>query len=85
MGAGTNLYATYNRGIRNPSAEELNGFSEHPPTGDRPVIIRPNPELREEISDSFEVGAQAKLKSGSLTFAFFKNFYDDFINLEEQS
>lgn len=85
MGAGTNLYATYNRGIRNPSAEELNGFFEHPATGDRPVIIRPNPELREEISDSFEVGAQAKLKSGSLTFAFFKNFYDDFINLEEQA
>ena len=48
------------------------------------MIIRPNPQLREEISDSFVV-PPAKLKSGSLTFAFFKNFYDDFINLEEQA
>lgn len=85
MGRGTNFYVTYNRGIRNPSAEELNGFFEHPPTGDRPVIIRPNPDLREETSDSFEIGAQAKLDKGSLSFAFFKNFYDEFINLEEQS
>ena len=85
MDSGNNFYFTYNRGIRNPSAEELNGFFEHPPTSDRLVLIRPNPKLQEETSDSFEIGAQARLDQGSLSFAFFKNFYDDFIKLEEET
>lgn len=84
MGFGTNFYFTYNRGIRNPSAEELNGFFEHPPTSDRQSLIRPNPDLQEETSDSFEIGAQARLDQGSLSFAFFKNFYNDFIKLEDE-
>jgi len=85
MGQNANIYLTYNKGIRNPSAEELNGFFEHPPTGDRPVIIRPNPSLQEEKSDSFEFGTQSKTGKNSTSFAYFLNSYDDFISLEEQA
>jgi hemoglobin/transferrin/lactoferrin receptor protein len=85
MGQNANIYLTYNKGIRNPSAEELNGFFEHPPTGDRPVIIRPNPSLQEEKSDSFEFGTQSKTGKNLTSFASFLNSYDDFISLEEQA
>ena len=81
-----NYYFSYNHGIRNPTAEELNGFFEHPPTSSTTssFIIDANPSLKEETSDSFEVGVQADLESDILGISIFKNYYDGFIDLVQQ-
>ena len=81
-----NYYFSYNRGIRNPTAEELNGFFEHPPTSSTTssFIIDANPRLKEETSDSFEVGVQADLETDILGISIFKNYYDGFIDLVQQ-
>ena len=82
----TNIYFSYNHGIRNPSAEELNGFFEHPPVDSTTsaFIINANPNLEEEISDSFEIGLQAWSSLSVYEISFFKNFYDGFIELTKQ-
>ena len=81
-----NFYLSYSHGIRNPSAEELNGFFEHPPTDSSTsaFIINANPNLKEETSDSFEFGTQGRFSSGIYEFSFFKNYYDGFIELAKQ-
>ena len=81
-----NYYFSYNHGIRNPTAEELNGFFEHPPTSSTTssFIIDANPRLKEETSDSFEVGVQADLETDILGVSIFKNYYDGFIDLVQQ-
>jgi len=81
-----NFYFSYNRGVRNPSAEELNGFFEHPPTTSTTstFIIDANPNLEEEISNSYEIGTHAKLESGIWEFSAFYNTYDGFIELVKQ-
>ena len=81
-----NYYFSYNRGIRNPTAEELNGFFEHPPTSSTTssFIIDANPNLQEETSHSFEIGVQADFESDILGVSIFKNFYDGFIDLIQQ-
>ena len=83
---GINYYFSYNRGIRNPTAEELNGFFEHPPTSSTTssFIIDANPNLQEERSDSFETGLQANLAKDVLGVSIFKNYYDGFIDLIKQ-
>ncbi|MBN36953.1 MAG: hypothetical protein CMI29_00635 [Opitutae bacterium] len=81
-----NFYFSYNRGIRNPSAEELNGFFEHPPTNSTTsaFIIDANPNLKEETSDSFEIGTQGRFSSGVYEVSLYKNYYDGFIELTKQ-
>lgn len=81
-----NLYLSYNHGVRNPSAEELNGFFEHPPTTSTTssFIIDANPKLKEETADTFEIGTQAKFETSVLTFAAYQNFYEGFIDLIKQ-
>ena len=81
-----NLYFSYNHGVRNPSAEELNGFFEHPPTTSTTssFIIDANPNLKEETADTFEIGTQAKFDTSVLKFAAYQNFYDGFIDLVKQ-
>ena len=81
-----NFYFSYNHGVRNPSAEELNGFFEHPPTTSTTssFIIDANPSLKEETSDTFEIGSQAMLETSVLKFAAYRNFYDGFIDLVKQ-
>ncbi len=83
---GINYYFSYNRGIRNPTAEELNGFFEHPPTSSTTssFIIDANPNLQEERADSFEMGLQVNLAKDVLGVSIFKNFYDGFIDLIKQ-
>lgn len=80
------FYFSYNRGVRNPSAEELNGFFEHPPSTNTTstFIIDANPNLEEEISNSYEIGTHAKLDSGTWEFSAFYNNYDGFIELLKQ-
>ena len=82
----TNLYFSYNRGIRNPSPEELNCFFEHPPTDSTTsaFIIDANPNLEEETSNSFEIGLQASTKHHALQIAAYKNFHQGFISMRKQ-
>ena len=81
-----NFYFSYNHGVRNPSAEELNGFFEHPPTTSTTssFIIDANPNLEEETADTFELGVQAKFDHSIAKFAVYQNFYDGFIDLVKQ-
>ncbi len=72
---GLNSYFTYGRGIRNPSAEELNGVFTH----GTDFIVVPNPELSEETSNSFELGVQGHRAGHSFQVAGFYNLYDDFL------
>lgn len=70
-----NAYASYGRGIRNPSAEELNGVFTH----GTDFIVVPNPELREERADSFEIGLQHAGTTHRLRTAVFHNRFRDFL------
>lgn len=70
-----NIYFSYARGIRNPSAEELNGVFTH----GTDFIVVPNPDLEEERSDSFEVGLQGQRKGHRFSVAGFMNVFDGFI------
>lgn len=70
-----NGYLSYNRGIRNPSAEELNGVFTH----GTDFIVVPNPDLKEETSDSFELGIQGATTHNTFQLAGYYNFYDDFL------
>lgn len=70
-----NSYVSYSRGIRNPSAEELNGVFTH----GTDFIVVPNPDLGEETSDSFEVGVQGATRRNNFQVAVYFNQYDDFL------
>lgn len=70
------LYGGYARGVRNPSAEELNGVFVHP---DSVSINLPNPDLSEENSHSFELGARFRGERTSLHLSTYYNRYQDFI------
>lgn len=70
-----NVYATYARGIRNPGAEELNGVLTH----GADFIVVPNPDLKEETSDSVELGMQQGTANHQFQVAAFHNWYRDFL------
>ncbi len=71
----TNTYFTVSRGIRNPTAEELNGVFTH----GTDFIVVPNPDLQEEQSNSFEAGFQLARPEHAFQFALFYNEYKDFL------
>ncbi|WP_367874540.1 TonB-dependent hemoglobin/transferrin/lactoferrin family receptor [Luteolibacter sp. Populi] len=75
------VYGSWSRGVRNPSAEELSMIFDHPPSGGNPAgaLTVPNPGLQEELSDSFELGYKADGKAGRFQTAFFYTRYRDFI------
>ncbi len=75
------VYASYARGIRNPSAEELSMIFDHPPAGASPVgsLTVPNPDLEEEKSDAFEIGLKSEGNAGRFHAAAFHTGYTDFI------
>lgn len=70
-----NTYVTYSRGVRNPSAEELNGVFTH----GADFIVVPNPDLSEEQSDSFEIGFQHANAEHAFQVAAFYNDYSGFL------
>jgi hemoglobin/transferrin/lactoferrin receptor protein len=70
-----NIYGLYSRGIRNPSAEELNGVFTH----GTDFVVVPNADLVEEQSDSFEVGLQVSTEHHAFQFASYYNFYSNFL------
>lgn len=74
-------YATYAHGVRNPSAEELSMIFDHPPSGTTPAgaMTVPNPDLKEETSDAFEIGVKSDSDAGRFQASAFYTRYDDFI------
>ncbi len=75
------IYGSWSRGVRNPTAEELSMVFDHPPSGGSPVgtLTVPNPGLQEEQSDAFEIGYKAEGKAGRFQTALFYTRYRDFI------
>ena len=70
------LFAQYAQGFRAPPYDDVNvGFTNI--AGGYKTI--PNPELKPETSDSFELGIRANASWGSLSVAGFYNKYDNFI------
>lgn len=70
------LYFQYSNGFRNPSGEELNATITNTAFGYQTV---PNPNLKKETSNSFEIGVRHKGKESSFNFAGFYNHYENFI------
>lgn len=69
-------YFQYSNGFRNPSGEELNATITNTAFGYQTV---PNPNLKKETSNSFEIGVRRKGKESSWNFAGFYNHYENFI------
>lgn len=70
-------YFQYANGFRNPSGEELNATITNTAFGYQTV---PNPNLKKEASNSFEIGVRRKGKSSSWNLAGYYNHYENFIN-----
>lgn len=70
-------YFQYSNGFRNPSGEELNATITNTAFGYQTV---PNPNLKKETSNSFEIGVRRKGKESSWNFAGYYNHYENFIN-----
>jgi len=71
-----NIYAQYARGFRAPPFEDANIGLDIPLFGFRAI---PNPELKSETSDGFEVGARRNVGGARFSLAAFHTDYDDFI------
>ncbi|MDR2981612.1 MAG: TonB-dependent hemoglobin/transferrin/lactoferrin family receptor, partial [Puniceicoccales bacterium] len=76
-----NVYGLYAMGTRNPSADELNGSFTHSGGGMSGGQFRtvPNPNLKDERSNNFELGFQGNTENHAFHIAGFYNMYDDFI------
>jgi len=70
------LFVQYAEGYRPPNFDESNQAFVN--LGHRYATV-PNPELRAESSQGFEVGLRANLDNAFLSFAAYHNRYDDFI------
>ncbi len=76
-----NFYGLYAMGTRNPSADELNGSFAHSGasmTGGQFRTV-PNPDLKDETSNNFELGVQGNTEFHAFRVAGFYNMYDNFI------
>lgn len=72
-----NAYAQYNRGFRYPTAEDLTATFTNRTARYRTL---PNPDLREETSDAFEIGVKGFVTPHlHMRVAAFTTTYDDFI------
>lgn len=72
------LYAQYARGFRSPPYDDANIAFSNPANG---YFILPNPNLKSETSDGFEIGIKSSFKDGSsFSVAGFYNLYHDFIS-----
>ncbi|MBN8420340.1 MAG: TonB-dependent hemoglobin/transferrin/lactoferrin family receptor [Verrucomicrobia bacterium] len=70
-------YFQYANGFRNPSGEELNATITNTAFGYQTI---PNPALKKETSNSFEIGVRSKGKESSWNLAGYYNHYENFIN-----
>ncbi|NJK34506.1 MAG: TonB-dependent hemoglobin/transferrin/lactoferrin family receptor [Oscillatoriales cyanobacterium SM2_2_1] len=70
------IYGQYSRGFRAPSYDEINsGFA----NALFQYRVIPNPELRAETSDNFEIGVRGSFPQGKFSLVGFYNLYDNFI------
>jgi hemoglobin/transferrin/lactoferrin receptor protein len=76
LGPSSEIYLQYSRGFRAPPYEDANISLELPLFNVRAV---PNPELRSERSDGFDLGARWRGQSGNAYLSLFRTRYTDFI------
>ena len=74
------FFARYHRGFRNPTNEDLNGSIVNLTTPPVYYRTKPNPALKAETSDSFDVGMRARRPGATYVFSVFYNDYADFID-----
>lgn len=70
-------FAQYSQGFSTPNLFDMY-FEEHMPAG-MPVWVKPNPNLKPEESDSYEIGLRANSNLGSMEVTAFYNDYKNFI------
>ena len=75
------LWVRYAKGIRNPGVEDYVGFFNHSTTG---AFFRqiPNPDLKEETSDSFDLGIKYASESLEVELTTYYTLYNGFISME---
>ena len=76
LGPASEIYLQYSRGFRAPPYEDANISLELPLFNIRAV---PNPDLRSERSDGFDLGARWRGSRGSAFLSVFRTEYSDFI------
>lgn len=77
VGPRLHAYAQYNRGFRYPTAEDLTATFTNPTARYRTI---PNPNLKEETSDAWEIGLKGHVGGGiSVRAAAFYTTYENFI------
>lgn len=75
---GWSAYAQYAQGFRAPPASDVNlALNIDTPGGI--AISLPNPDLKPETSDSYEIGIRMERQNRGFNLALFDNHYDDFI------
>jgi hemoglobin/transferrin/lactoferrin receptor protein len=74
------FFARYHRGFRNPTNEDLNGSIVNLTTPPVYYRTKPNPSLKAETSDSFDVGMRARRPGASYVASVFYNDYANFID-----
>tara|TARA_R110002073_G_scaffold2108_2_gene14635 strand:- start:1038 stop:3242 length:2205 start_codon:yes stop_codon:yes gene_type:complete len=74
---GVTLYGHYSEGFRSPPAEDVNLFLDYAGR----VLVRslPNPDLKSEQSDNFELGLRFRGDAVKLELALYHSTYDNFI------
>jgi len=74
------FFGSYTRGMRNPTAEELNGIFVHSNTNSgRQTVTIPNPDLEEEKSHSFEIGTRYETDGWTTSASAYYNRYENFL------
>ena len=71
-------YFRYAMGFRNPTPEDLNATVTNIPFG---YQTRPNPSLRNETSQSFELGLRGKYDKAAWSLAAYYNYYQNLIQV----
>jgi len=71
-------YFRYAMGFRNPTPEDLNGTVSNIPFNYQTI---PNPDLKNETSQSFELGMRGQYDKAAWSLAAYYNYYQNFINL----
>ena len=74
------FFARYHRGFRNPTNEDLNGSIVNLTTPPVYYRTKPNPALKAETSDSYDIGMRARRPGSTYVFSVFYNDYAEFID-----
>lgn len=75
-----NSYLSYSHGFRAPSYDKSYGYVPHLSSGIANFVIKPNPDLKAETSDNFELGSKYDDGRVSVYAAVFYSIFDNFIS-----